>query len=752
MELLDWYAVFNDRIQLVNFYGATETTMIRSFFRISPADARQVRIPIGEPIADTQLLIANTDGKPCKTFIPGDLYIISKYFTKGYLNAPDLNREKFITLNPGGPDEKLAFKTGDKARMLPGGIIDLIGREDRQVKLRGIRIELDEIENVFFQSGKVENAVVYKQVDENKNELLVAFVISRMDADADVAAGLQPYLEEHLPAYMIPSDIVVVPEFPLLSNGKINFRELLNSLTVTDIVAPVNDIETRLLALWKEIIGDRPISTEDSFHKAGGSSLGIMNLIGKIQKVYDVKITLSQLFSNPTIKKQALFIENAKQKDPLLIGKAEPKPAYNLSSGQTAVYQRLKDEKDSVSHHHNLVLKLNGPADEARIASALRSLISRHEVLRTEFVLSGGRLQQVIKDEVDFRLEPTKMTAQSVDEFIPQSEQPFELGRAPLMRAGLVVDSNGEQLLLVEIHPMVCDRHSLGGIVNDFLQLFEGQQLKMTELQYRDYSEWEQQFKTTTDYIACREFWLKPFDGEFTQVELPYSHTNDEAGEEQNGSVTFRMDKWRLGSIVDRLTKDGITIDAGLLSILFLHLSQLTGQKDLTAGVAVNGRFRSELNEVAGVFEKLLPLRCHIDEDQSFNELAATIHEYLQQAKTKQAYDMTDLVAELNRNRNSTITTLFDVVFDYNAAAANNQQIESDVFQPVEFGRTPKAFPLTLTVTEGDSSFSFRFEWIAACFSKTDIVLLVSQFKDLLTRLAEDPRAPVGETSLVTSN
>ncbi|WP_367865342.1 amino acid adenylation domain-containing protein [Pedobacter sp. WC2423] len=310
-ELTNWYNVFDSRIQLVNLYGTTETTMIRAYYEIKPEDARSAKIPIGYPIADTELLISNADFKPCQPLVPGDLYIISKYTTKGYLNDPALTAEKFIKLNAGTPEETIAFKTGDKARRLADGKIDLLGRDDRQVKIRGIRIELDEIEHLLLKSSWVKNAiVVFNANAEPAAQSITAFIIRKDEiiTEGPVDDLIKQYLSDHLPAYMLPSAIIEVNEFPLLSNGKTNIKELLNSVIKKDIVLPANELESELLVIWKEIFGDHPISAEEGFQNLGGNSLSILALVSKIYKQYNVRLSLSQIFSHNSIQKQAVFI------------------------------------------------------------------------------------------------------------------------------------------------------------------------------------------------------------------------------------------------------------------------------------------------------------------------------------------------------------------------------------------------------------------------------------------------------------
>ena len=231
-ELVNWYKVFDDRIQLVNLYGTTETTMVRSCHKISPDDVKRNRIPIGSPIKGTELLILNKNLKPCNPLIPDELYIVSDYVTKGYLKDLELTNKKFLKIRKGMPNETIAFKTGDIARKLPGGVIELLGREDRQVKLRGIRVELDEVEAILMKSGLLKNALAIAHTDENENQSLITFIIKKegLENKGNIEESIQQYCESHFPKHIAPSNIVEVNEYPLLSNGKIDYNALLECL------------------------------------------------------------------------------------------------------------------------------------------------------------------------------------------------------------------------------------------------------------------------------------------------------------------------------------------------------------------------------------------------------------------------------------------------------------------------------------------------------------------------------------------
>ncbi|HYE55000.1 MAG TPA: condensation domain-containing protein [Chitinophagaceae bacterium] len=739
-ELINWYQVFGDRIQLVNLYGPTETTMIRSCYNIRPADVKLARIPVGRPITGTEFLIAGEDLKPCAPLVAGDLYIITQYGTKGYLNAPELNAAKFIEVN----GVKM-FRTGDKARTLIDGNIDLIGREDRQVKLRGIRIELDEIENVLARCEYIEQAVVLKHGEETGTERLTAFVTRKREANgADLAAVAETYLQEHLPEYMIPAAIIEVAQFPLLSNGKINYKELLQKLASTELVQPVNKTEEKILSIWKEILGDKPVSTTDSFNSLGGNSISIMRLIGKIYKEFNVRISLNDLFNNLTIQKQAALVQQAAGDDVLHIQKAAVKQGYHLSSAQERLYYNYELNKSGTAFNLPMAWEMDDAIDKSRIAETLHKLIERHESLRTEFRFVNGKLVQVVKDKVDFAVEEIKGNGHNVQQLIAGFVKPFDLSRAPLIRCAIISTGRNSKVLILDVHHIVCDGMSQVILLSDFLALYRGEALKPLPVQYKDYAEWEYDFKTTNEYISHREFWLRSFEGKVPVLELPITVQPGRVSEE-GGNAFFEVPDAEIRPVLDFLKKEDITSFSGWFSIYFLFLSQLTGQDDIVIGINTTGRMQDELEGVVGMFVKTLPIRYRLQPELSFKELVRGMHKHLIQANSRQVYDLADILSELNSNRPDPIKSLFDAMFVFQNYDTSKLQTRNDGFFNYEFENTTSKYPLTLFASETRDAFRFRLEYSLAYFTKTDIELLILHFRSLVKRIAANINASSSE-------
>lgn len=740
-ELDKWYAIFHSRIQLVNLYGATETTMIRAFYKIKPEDVRGVRIPIGNPIDDTELLILDKNFKACNALIPGDLYIVSPFLSKGYFNDLELTKQKFIKINTGKQNGAIAFKTGDTARLLANGQIDLIGREDRQVKIRGIRVEIDEIENRLLQSGFIKNAVVVKYEDKGI-DTLAAFIVrsEELNSLCNVRQDAENYLKDYLHDYMIPSNIVEVSEFPLLPTGKINSHALLENLVQEEIVEPENQTEEKLLLIWKDILGDRLISTSDSFNKIGGNSLNIMRLIGLLYSKFNVRVTLSDLFKNLTIKKQSELINSLRKDSLFSVVSAGKKASYNLSSAQERMYYEYELNRKSTAYNMPLAWEIKGTVDIKRINNAVKLLIERHENLRTAFLIVDHRAQQVVKDAGVFEIEEffNLNLADELEKFV----RPFDLSKAPLLRVG-VIHAESSTILVIDMPHIICDGMSQTILGRDFLALYQGKELAMLPFQYKDYAEWEWNFRKTTEYIFNREFWLKSFEGMIPKLDLPITQSTLTKTEQHGGSVNFHIDSEAMKGILSVLTKYEVTNASVLFSIYLLFLYHISGQEDIVVGTNTSGRMLSEFDGVAGMFTKTLPIRFHVNVSDSFTTFAKKVNEYLIQAYSHQLYDLADIVTELNKKNSAPISSLFSAMF----VSQNfyETDIASDDFSEYYFEKSVSKYPITLMSGEADNGFYFRMEYSSSQFAKADIDFLIEQFKTLVTLVAGNSEVAMRE-------
>jgi len=554
-DLRAWYDIFADRVQLVNFYGPTETTMIKTFYFMGKSDTEKEWVPIGKPMKGARVIIMDEGMKICKPKMVGQLYIRTPFRTFGYYNDPQLNRERFIR-NPYNKDdpEDLLYATGDMGRLLPDGSIELLGRKDRQVKIRGVRVELEEIENLLAGHPLVKEAVVIKEVISRTSEQLCGFVtLSGQDTPAQ---GFIDYLAERVPAYMVPARVIKMEKIPRNPNGKVDYDQLERYLETEKqrYISPRNDVEKILAKMWTQILAVQQVGVRNPFFEMGGNSLNLMRLIEWIHKEFDIRISLGEIFNNPTIEKQAIIIMGAKQDKYTVIEAVEKKDYYPLSPAQQRLYVLQQLEPESTAYNIPDAVLLEGEPDRKRLKEAFRKLLHRHESFRTSFALEKGNHVQRIHDTVEFNIEYDNSeeveveveVEESIEEgrveggkgrrveekeapfgqfnnayggqypksqelraksYISSFIRPFDLSQAPLLRVGLMKlphtptalrgypSQEGRKhkyLLVVDMHHIVSDGISQNLLTRDFSALYQDEtdRLPGLRIQYKDYSEW----------------------------------------------------------------------------------------------------------------------------------------------------------------------------------------------------------------------------------------------------------------------
>ncbi|MDQ1354938.1 MAG: hypothetical protein QG657_5247 [Acidobacteriota bacterium] len=318
-ELKRWYSLFDRRIQLVNFYGPTETTMIKTYHSIGAVDIEAGRIPAGRPLRGARVLILDKHMKICRRGTMGEIHIRTAYSTHGYLNNPELNARSFIK-NPFNAGEgDLIYKTGDLGRELENGEIEILGRIDRQVKIRGVRIELENIENCLLKHNQIEKVIVMTPGARNSENYLCAYIVYKKPGSPIIdkiptGPELRDFLAKELPTSMIPSHFIKIEKIPLTANGKIDRKALEKMGEIQDTgtlyAPPTTEMEKKTAGIWAELLKLDKVSINDNFFELGGNSLTTLALTSKLREI-GCEVTLGEVLGNLTVKKLAAVI-NAK--------------------------------------------------------------------------------------------------------------------------------------------------------------------------------------------------------------------------------------------------------------------------------------------------------------------------------------------------------------------------------------------------------------------------------------------------------
>ncbi|MBA4538757.1 amino acid adenylation domain-containing protein, partial [Bacillus aquiflavi] len=509
----------NVNVEIVNEYGPTENSVVTTAFRNLTYHSK---VSIGKPIANNQIYILDEEQKLQPIGVPGELCISGASLAKGYVNNPKLTSEKFV-FNP-FLQGSLMYKTGDLARWLPDGNIEYLGRVDEQVKVRGFRIELKEIEHQLKEHQSIDEVVVTSAKDSKGSNFLCAYYISSEEING---SALRKFLEKRIPDFMIPSYFVKVDHFPLTINGKIDKKSLPepteNISEQLNYKAPSNEIEEKLVTIWSQIlnIDSKKIGILDNLFNLGMHSLKIASFVSRVYREFEISIPIHIIFQQPTVFEQAKYISQIEREKIYSIEKVEESKYYPLSSAQKRIYMLQSFNKYQTSYNMPKAMIIEGPLDEKRIEAAFQKLLLRHEALRTSFKVSNGNPVQQINHDTSIEMNVVNLKDEKLSDLVSNFIRPFDLLNDQLIRLKLVKLKKNKYLFLIDIHHIISDGYSINLMVNEFVQLYEGKELPELRFQYKDYAAWQNNLLKSERIEKQEQYWLNQFAEEYPVLQLP---------------------------------------------------------------------------------------------------------------------------------------------------------------------------------------------------------------------------------------
>ncbi|UII31954.1 non-ribosomal peptide synthase/polyketide synthase [Fulvivirga ulvae] len=732
------------RGRIYNMYGPTETTVYSSAQELTTA----AQIDIGTPIANTTMLIVGGDGQLQPIGIAGELYIGGMGVGRGYWNKEELTRERFIT-DPSGVSGRF-YRTGDLARWMPTGAIEYLGRIDNQVKIRGYRIEPGEIENQLLTKSEVKEAVVYAHGTSGEQMLVAYYVSSAMIEPAE----LRNHLSQRLPDYMIPSYFMYLDKFPLTPNGKIDRKSLPapELISSTEYVEASDGTEEQLVSIWAEILKTNPesISVTRSFFELGGHSLLASLLVNKIHQKLGMVMPLRQIFHHQDIRSQAQYLNTQEQTTYKAVEKAADRPYYSLSSSQKRLYVLHQLDKDSTAYNMPYTVRLKGTLDKEKIVDGFRSLIKRHESLRTSFHAEHDHPVQKVSPHCDFEVQYYRAVEQEAEAWIRSFIAPFDLSRAPLMRAGVIELAEADHILVVDMHHIITDGISQGILMQDFTHLYNGDALEPLELQYKDFAEWQQDPVRQASFQEQKNFWISEFSEGVTSMDLPTDKVRPLVKSSKGGSVDFALSAATTRRLNEIAKTEGTTLFMLMLSIYNVMLSKLSSQEDIVVGTPVAGRQHADLERVIGIFVNTLPLRNYPAGDKSFRDFLHEVKERSLTGFEHQGYPYEELIDEVKADRAVNRNPLFDVMFVFQNQEDAGAKIRGLELIPYSSTRTVAKFDLTLTAAENTSGMKLSFEYSADLFTPETISRFISYFQRIVESVTANTEQQISEIEIMS--
>ncbi|WP_338868536.1 non-ribosomal peptide synthase/polyketide synthase [Myxococcus stipitatus] len=622
---------------LVNGYGPTESTTFTCCHPVTPGTELGTSVPIGRPIANTQVFVLDERLQPVPVGVPGELFIGGDGLAHGYLHRPELTAERFIphpfSMTQGGR----LYRTGDRVRWREDGTIEFMGRRDFQVKVRGFRIELGEIEAVLQQGPGIQETVVLAREDSPGDKRLVAYLVPSPGHDLESQA-VRAWLQQKLPEYMMPSAFVMLESFPLTANGKVDRKALPppgneRPETGTHFEAPRSPTEQALADVWGEVLGVGTVGIDDSFFDLGGDSIRGIQVVAKLRE-RGVNLPMGDLLQHPTIRELSERVQGPAESTPppsldvapfSLISQSDRErlpedveDAYPLAAMQTGMLFESALETGAGVYQDMFSLHLEVPLDEPKLRQVLRELAARHAILRTSFDLGryGEPLQLVHREvEIPLAIEDVRhLSAAEQDALLREQEErarrrPFDWDRAPLLHITLHRRTDTTLQLTLVFHHAIFDGWSLSTLFAEMFQryaaLLKGGASRPAEplsVAYRHFVALERESLTSE---GSERYWKDRLAG----VEL----TAPRAPRPQGEVPVFRQHKLLvpepLHQALRKVASDtGVQLKTVLLAAHLRVCALLEGSASVVTGVVTNGRPEVQDGErVLGLFVNSMP-------------------------------------------------------------------------------------------------------------------------------------------------
>lgn len=738
--------------ELHNLYGPTEAAIDVSYWHCSPNSENLV--PIGQAIQNTHLLVLNKNLELMPVGVIGELYISGIGLAEGYLNKPDLTESAFIT-NPYYKKGDLTssrklYKTGDLVRYLADGNLEYIGRNDSQVKIRGQRIELSEIESALLEHSGVEEAKILL-LGENK-DVLAAYIIMS-DNCAEATKDVETFIRELLPVYMVPNRFIPLSSWPLTSNGKIDTKQLKTMQAVgggESIHGPENATQTNLRSLWADLlnIDVEQVCVNQNFFRMGGNSLQCTAMIHEAENRFNYRLALSDIFQNPTISALAFCIDSNKVEGagPSGLTKLTTSSTSPLSFVQYRIWLAEKISGPTTKHNISGGVKLTGQISIDRIRSALESLVSENTMLITRIGLKeDGEPFQFIQRPDTLPISFHDFSSTSISN-IPQKcktvitdfcRSIFSLHDAELFKVCLLKLPDETVLLYFNFHHIICDGWSVNIAFNKFLEFYdeiESETPVGSELSsYFDYVDWQNKFISTVEADRQRRFWKEHLSGCNQFTELPFKKLNDTGI--ANSLITEKLPMSSLQALKQMAHQCDASLSNVIHCALAIVLSRITAERDLVLGIPVSGRNIRGALELFGPLVNNLPIRTVVDESQLFVDFLRTQTENLRQVLSHQDLPFENILDLLpSVDRSSKETPLFQVCLNFLSLPVLGVGNASFDVEPEPAVANDNKFKLTFYVSEQPDGLQIQCSYDRQ-YQRDDVCNLLMQLRSALEQV-----------------
>ena len=774
----------NPKVRAHNFYGPTEFT-IDSVTAAVAGD----RPTIGHPIRNVRTMVLDQNLREVPHGVVGDLYLAGAGIASGYVNRPKETAARFVA-DPLEPGARM-YRTGDLVRRHPDGSLDFVSRDDDQIKLRGYRVELGDVENALATGSGVTQAAA---IVENLTNPESARLIGYYTGDADEAA-LRDHLAAQLPAPMVPHILIGLDSIPLTSHGKLD-RSRLPAPTAsgtTDSRAARSADEHTMCRVFSSVLGADEIGLDDDFFDLGGHSLLAVSLIGRIRTAFDTELPLRAIFDSPTPAAMLNRLESR--------GRTEPAPAEEpartaesadgaphmsltawsrshgqtrpqlipLSYGQARLHFLNQLDTDASDYTISLAVRFSGDLDADSLGQALTDVIARHEILRTVYPsVDGSPVQQILPPDAGEGLMARRTTTsgtQTAERMRDEAAVGFDLSRDLPIRASLFTEGD-EWVLHLVMHHIATDGASLRPLTQDLSTAYAALRgsahpmQRTLEVQYAEYALWQRHVLEDEQAPAAEapllerkvRAWHDRLEGIPTDITLPADRPRPTTARQSGRHHHFSLDARTSARLAAVAAENGASLFMALHSMLAGYLSRLGAGEDIVIGSPSAGRSDPALEDMVGLFVNTIPIRTDTSAGPGLRELLARTRAAVIEAVELDDVPFERLVESVNPPRELGRHPLFQVMLSLEESAAPKLElpgVTTSIEPEVETGDAKFDLSFTFRRSDAEAGLAVVLDFNSSMFDAETIAGICRRFSRFVDEAVQDPERPLDDIALL---
>ena len=737
-------------VEVHNLYGPTEASIDVTAWHCRPDAAT---VPIGRPIANTRTYVLDGRLQPAPIGVPGHLFLAGVGLAHGYHHRPALTAQRFLP-DPYGPPGQRMYASGDLARWRSDGVLEYLGRQDGQVKIRGQRIELGEVEHVLAQHPDVRQCAVAVR----EGSYLAAYVVGDVDL-----GELRTHAAERLPAYMTPTAWVALAELPVTHSGKLDTSRLPEpERAASATVAPRTRTERWLVDTWRDLLGVEQVGVDDDFFALGANSLHATQLIVRIRDHLNVELAPRHLFTSPSLAQLAALLDRAETAPAVerIVPVARDAPLV-CTYQQEGLWLLQQLDHTSAAYHVGFANRLRGEMRVPVLEQALQTLVVRHEALRTRFVAIDGLPRQVVDPPpAALALPVVELAPERVEPWVTDFiRQPMDLATGPLFRVALARLAPDEHALAVVVHHIVADGLSARILVEELAALYAagaaGQPARLADLpvQPADHAAWQRGWLTGAELDRQLGHWRARL-ADLPTVDFPTDRPRPARQSGLGAGVVRHLPEDLATDANAYARRHHVSFLAVLQAALLVVLNRYTGQTDLPVGSIFSGRTHTDVAPLVGYFVNAVVLRTNLDDEPTFAELVRRCHDTVLDATANQALPFSLLVDALEPDRTAGGNPLFQIAFSHLPAQRVDEgpRFVDFVAEPVGATSTGHArFDLTINVEDAfGGGLDLWVEYSTELFDVDRIDRLVDHYAAALAHGLAEPDRPATDIEIMS--